>query len=277
MKKSRLQISKKETVIVKTQKMKTKISGIGIMLIMLTAAVLQAQEYKVARNSGKLVIREVNHVTIEGYNGNEIVFSSLDGPRKKDPRAEGLRSVSSMGLEDNTGFGIAVQEKPDVIEVYQMKKMDGTKLRIMVPKGVAISVSHSSPYGGRLKFKNVESEIEVSTVHNGVHLDNVTGPLTIKTVHGAIEGVFGNNLKSPFSLASAQGLIDITVPTAFKANIKLSASYGEIFVDPAIKIELDEKGDWVKYGSNKINGKINGGGLDLSLSTAHGNIYIRKG
>ena len=256
--------------------MKTRISAI-VMVLMVWASWLHAQEYKVARNSGKLVIKEVNHVTIEGYSGNEIVFSSLDGPKKKDARAEGLRSVSSIGLEDNTGFGIAVQEKQDVIEVYQMKKMDGTRLKILVPKGVTVSVSHSSPYGGGLKFKNVESEIEVSTVHNGVHLDNVTGPLTIKTVHGPIEAIFGGNLKSPLSLASAHGLIDITIPAATKANMKLSTSYGEIFVDPAIKIEFDEKSDWVKYGSNKINGKVNGGGLDLSLSSAHGNIYIRKG
>lgn len=243
---------------------------------MMLVGVLHAQEYKVARSSGKLVIKEVNHVTIEGYSGNEIIFSSLDGPKKKDERAEGLRSVSSMGLEDNTGFGIAVQEKQDAIEVYQMKKMDGTRLKIMVPKGVTVSITHTSPYGGRVKLKNVESEIEVSTVHNGVELDNVTGPMTIKTVHGPIEAVFGANLKSPLSIASAHGLIDITVPASVKANVKLSTSYGEIFVDPAIKIEFNEKGDWVKYGSNKIDGKINGGGIDLSLSSAHGNIYIRK-
>lgn len=255
--------------------MKTRITGI-VVIMMIVVSGLSAQEYKVSRNSGKLVIKEVNHVTIEGYSGNEIIFSSLDGPKKKDARAEGLRSVSSMGLEDNTGFGIAVQEKEGVVEVYQMKKMDGTRLKIMVPKGVSISVSHSSPYGGAMKFKNVESEIEVSTIHNGVHLENVTGPLTIKTVHGTIEAVLGNNMKSPLSLASAHGLIDITIPVATKASLNLSTSYGEIFVDPAIKIELDEKSDWVKYGSNKINGKINGGGLDLSLSSAHGNIYIRK-
>lgn len=255
--------------------MKTRSLVIMVMLCMAITGAF-AQEYKVARSSGKLLIKEVNHVTIEGYGGNEIVFSSLDGPRKKDERAEGLRSISSMGLEDNTGFGIAVQEKGDVVEVYQMKKMDGTRVKIMVPKGVTISVMHSSPYGGGLKLRNVESEIEVSTIHNSVNLDNVTGPMTVKTVHGAIEAVFSANLKSPISLVSAHGLVDITIPAAIKADVNLSTSYGEIFVDPNIKIELDQKTDWVKYGSNKVNGKINGGGLDLSLSSAHGNIYIRK-
>ena len=59
--------------------------------------------------AGKLDIREVNNVTIEGYSGNEIVFSSLDGSREKDKRAEGLRAVSAMGREDNTGLGLSVK------------------------------------------------------------------------------------------------------------------------------------------------------------------------
>ena len=125
-------------------------------------------------------------------------------------------------------------------------------------------------------IKNIESEIEVSTLHNGIKLENVTGPMTIKTVHGEIDANFGNNIKSPISLMSVHGLIDVTFPAAIKANVNLATSYGEMFVDPAIKIEMDQKSDWVTYGSNKISGKINGGGLDVTLSSTHGNIYLRK-
>jgi hypothetical protein len=258
------------------KKMKMKNIGIVALLVLMVTA-LPAQEYKLSRSTGKLVIKDVNHITIEGHNGNDIVFSSLDGPREKDKRAEGLRAVSGMGLEDNTGIGLSVQEKSGIIEVYQLKKMDGPRIKILVPKGVSISYSHSTPYGGKaVTFKNVESEIEVSTLHNGVVLDNVSGPLTVKTVHGQIEAVFGATIKSPVSLVSVHGLIDITVPVATKANIKMSTIYGEMFVDPGIRIEFEEKSDFVKYGSNKINGKINGGGLDLTLSSTHSNIYLRK-
>jgi hypothetical protein len=238
--------------------------------------IVSAQEYKIAKSSGKLVIQEVNKVTIEGYNGNEIVFSSLDGPREKDSRAEGLRAISAMGLEDNTGIGLSVQDKGNTIEVYQLKKMDGPRVKIMIPKGVSVSYSHSSPHGNAISFKNVESEIEVSTVHNGVNLENVTGPLNIKTVHGKIEANLGSNIKGPLSLGSTHGLVDITIPLSTKANVTLRTSYGEIFVDPALKIEIDGQKEWVVYGSNKVNGKINGGGLELSLSSAHSNIYLRR-
>jgi hypothetical protein len=255
--------------------MKKQILTILGLVLILTASV-SAQEYKVSKSSGKLVIKEVNNVTIEGYSGNEIVFSSLDGPRDKDRRADGLRAISAAGLEDNTGIGLSVQDKGNTIEVYQLKKMDGPRVKIMVPKGVSISYSHTSPYGNDIKLKNVESEIEISTVHNGVHLENVTGPMTVKTVHGEIEAEFGSNIKSPISIVSVHGLVDITIPAATKANMNLSTSYGEIFVDPAIKIEFDGQKEWTVYGSNKVNGKVNGGGLDFTLSSTHNNIYLRK-
>ena len=255
--------------------MKTRFLGIAVLLVLIITKV-NAQEFKLAKNSGKLVIKEVNHVTVEGYGGNEIVFSSLDGPKEKDKRAEGLRAVSAMGLEDNTGLGLSVQDKSGTIEVFQLKRMDGPRVKIMVPKGVTVSFSHSSPYGGEVTFRNVESEIEVSTVHNAVRLENVTGPLTIKTVHGEIEASFGANIKSPISLVSVHGLIDVTIPQATKADVKLSTGYGEMFVDPTFKFDFEDQGDWKRYGSNKVNGKINGGGLELTLSSSHGNIYMRK-
>src|SRR5688572_28845480 len=166
-----------------------------IVSALLISYVSLAQEYKISKSTGKLDIREVNNVTIEGYSGNEIVFTSLDGSREKDRRAEGLRAVSAMGLEDNTGLGLSVVDKGTTFEVSQLKKMDGPKIKIMVPKGVSVLYRHTSPHGSDIKLRNVESELDISTVHNGVKLENVTGPLNIKTVHGEIEADLGATVK----------------------------------------------------------------------------------
>ena len=248
-----------------------------LLIVLITiASVASAQEYKLAKSSGKLVIKDVNHLTLEGTSGNEIVFVSLDGQQDKDSRAAGLRAISNMGLEDNTGVGLAVVDKGTTYEVYQLKKMDGPRVKILVPKGVSISISHSSPYGDDIKLKNIESEIESSTVHNGIHLDNVTGPMNIKTVHGEIEADFNTSIKSPIRLVSTHGPVDITLPQATKATLTLSTNYGEIFVDPALKMEVESQGDMVKYSSNSVNGKINGGGIEIELKSNHNSIYLRK-
>jgi len=244
-------------------------------LVWISLGCANAQDYKLQKNSGKLEIKEVNEITIEGYSGSEIVFSSRDNDRDGDDRAKGLRAISSLGLEDNTGMGLSVVDKGNVIEVQQLKKMDGPDIKILVPKGVSVYYSHTSPYGSDVKFKNVESEIEVSTVHNSVYLDNVTGPVNVKTVHGEIEALFGANLKNPISIASVHGHVDVSMPVATKANLKLGTTWGEIFVDPDFKIEIERSGNLVKYNDN-VTGKINGGGLDITLSSTHDNVYLRK-
>lgn len=242
----------------------------------LIAGAASAQEYKIAKSTGRLEINDVNNVTIEGTTGNEIVFSSLDSYRDKDPRSTGLRAISAGGMEDNTGIGLAVRENGTTYEVYQLKKMDGPRVKILVPKGVVISYRHTSPHGSDVKVRNFEGELEIATVHNSIRLDNVTGPMNVKTTHGELEVNFNDNMKGPIYLASTHGLVDAAVPVGMKANVAMSSGHGEIFVDPNLKLEVPKTGDWVKYGSSKVEGKLNGGGIDISLVTSHGNLYLRK-
>jgi predicted membrane protein len=241
----------------------------------LLIGVANAQEYKLNKSSGTLEIREVNHVTIEGHSGNDIIFTSRDEDRDDDDRAKGLRAISSMGLEDNTGIGLSVVDKGNVIEVRQLKKMEGPDIKILVPKNVIVSYYHTSPHGDEIEIKNFEGQVDVSTVHNGVVLTNVTGPLNIKTVHGDIEASLGAALKTPINIESVHGHVDVALPLTTKANLKLSTSFGEILVDPAFKIEIEKTGEMIKY-SDKVNGKINGGGIEIDLSATHNNVYLRK-
>lgn len=253
--------------------MKNKKIIIGIVLLLM-AGYVQAQEFKVAKNSGRLELY-VGRVTVEGYDGNEIIFSSKDGGRDKDERAEGLRSVNSLGLSDNTGLGINVTDKGNVVEVRQLKKTNSPNIRVQVPKGVIVSFTHESQYGGEAHFKNLTNEIEVSAQYNSIELDNVTGPLTVKTIYGHVEATFSTSIKDPISIVSVYGYVDVTLPQATKADLKLSTSYGEIFVAPEFDIKVEPTGGMVHY-SDKVVGKINGGGINVDLACNYGKVYLRK-
>lgn len=245
-----------------------------IFIIIVTLSTLWgnacAQEFKVAKNTGRLEI-EIGRVTVEGYSGNDIIFSSRDSEKRKDDRAQGLREINSLGLDDNTGLGINVEDKGGVIKVRQLKKMNSPDVRIQVPKGVIVSFSHESQYGGKVMFRNMENEIEVSAQYNSVELENITGPATIKTIYGHVEASFDQTVKGPISIVSIYGYVDVTIPVNTKANLKMSTSYGEIYVAPEFKIEMDRSED-----SDRVSGKLNGGGLSIDLACNYGKIYLRK-
>jgi hypothetical protein len=243
-------------------------------LLLFAATFIQAQDFKVAKTSGRLEIH-LGKVTVEGHSGSEIIFSSKSNREEKDKRAEGLRTVNSLGLEDNTGLGINVTTKGDVVEVYQLKKTSSPDIKILVPKGIIVSFQHESQYGGDAVFRNIENEIEVSAQYNGIELENVTGPLTVKSIYGGVDAKFGTVIKDPISIVSVYGHVDVTMPEATKANLKLNTSYGEILVAPEFKIDIDRQGSMVSY-SDKVNGKLNGGGINMDLTANYGKIYLRR-
>lgn len=249
---------------------------LGLVVIALFATSLTfAQEYKVAKTSGRLEIH-LGKVTVEGHDGKEIIFKSNREKHEKDERAQGLRAVNSLGLEDNTGLGINVTDKGNVVEVYQLKKTSSPDIRVLVPRGVIVSFEHESQYGGKAIFRNLPNEIEVSAQYNSVELENVTGPLTVKTIYGGVDAEFGTEIKDPVSIVSVYGHVDVSLPASTKANLKMSTSYGEIFVAPEFKIEMEKNTTGLISYSDQVNGKINGGGLRIDLSANYGKVYLRK-
>ncbi len=233
-----------------------------------------AQEYKIAKSSGKLVMN-LSSVQIEGYNGNELVFSSTKDLAEGDERAKGLRPINGSGFIDNTGLGINVTDKNGTIEVNQVSQKSIT-LKILVPKGFNISYSYNNVMNaGKASFKNIESEIEISVQHNKIELEKIMGPITVKSIYGEVNVIFGETIKGPISIASIYGHVDVALPVTTKANLKLNTNYGEILADPDFKIDIEKTGELVSY-SNNVKGKLNGGGTDISLISNYGKVYLRK-
>ncbi|MFL9485047.1 DUF4097 family beta strand repeat-containing protein [Chitinophagaceae bacterium LWZ2-11] len=246
-----------------------------IGLIALTAG--KAQEYKLAKSTGKLVINLAS-IKVEGYSGSEIVFSTVKEDREEDERAKGLRPINGSGLIDNTGIGINVTDKGATIEVSQVSSKD-KEIKILVPKGVSVSYAYNKVMNaGKASFKNVEGELEISVQHNSVNLDNVTGPLTVKAIYGSVDAKFGANIKGPISIVSIYGHVDVAIPETIKANLTAKTSYGEILASSELKIELEKttKDDMVSYSNNNVKGKLNGGGPEFSLRSDYSKIYLRK-
>lgn len=235
----------------------------------------KAQDYKVNKTSGKMILN-LPSVTVEGYNGNEIVFSSQRTQADADPRAKGLREINGSGYTDNTGLGISVIEKGATLEVNQVSF--DLAIKIMVPKGLLLSYSyHKVLNSGKAIFKNLENEIETSTDYNQIELENVTGPLTVRAIYGSVDAKFNAPIKGPVSIVSVYSAVDVSIPQNTKINVKLNSSHGSILASSDLKLELEKNtdSDMISYG-NTVNGKLNGGGTEFKLTSEYGKIYLRK-
>ena len=247
------------------------------VLLAVTVTVANGQatdEYKFSVE-GKLVVNGINKISFEGYDGNEVIISTNVKSSSKSERAEGLKLINGSGLVDNTGIGIAVTKSGGNTQVDELSKKSSRRYRVKVPKNVTVVYEHYTAFGSTVVFSDITSEIEVKTNHSKVRLENMTGPMTVSTVHGRIEGTFTSlNQNGPVSIASSHGLIDISLPGGTKANVKLGTDWGEIYSD--FDIEFQKSSGLKNYSSNEVRGAINGGGVNFSASSTHGNVYLRK-
>jgi hypothetical protein len=256
-----------------------KLNVIITFLVLISTHRVMGQEYKLAKTSGRLEIA-LGNVVVEPATGGEIIFSNREHRENKDERAVGLVAISGLGLEDNTGIGIHVATKGDIVTVRQLSKTKNPQIKILVPKGVIVSYAYESQYGGKASFRNLENELEISATYNGVELENISGPVTCKTIYSNIDAEFTAAVKGPISLISIYNSVDVAMPQNLKADITMKTSYGEMYAAPEFKIELDrttsKDGEMVNMSANKVVGKINGGGIKLDLRSDYSKIYLRK-
>lgn len=251
--------------------------AIIILLLLVYATAAFGQEFKVDLTSGKIKIYEVNRVNIEGHDENFVVISRKERKNDDWERAKGLRLINSSGLEDNSGIGLSVVKSGDEVEVRPISRNSETRYTVFVPKGVGLFYEHSSHNGDDLKIKNVQSELDITVKFNSIYLENTSGPMTINTVHGDVEGVFSQvSQESAVSIVSAHGYIDLSMPADTKAKLRLRANHGEIYTDMKINVDNEKDGDLRKISTSELNGSLNGGGVNINLSSNHDNIYLRE-
>ncbi|RZL46056.1 MAG: hypothetical protein EOP00_16200, partial [Pedobacter sp.] len=237
-----------------------KITIITSLLLISVVQVFAQKEFKFAKSSGKLVINNISNLSVEGYDGKDIIFTTTSKVEKTDdPRAAGLSTLGSAGF-DNTGIGISVTEKDNNVVVAAIAKE--LSLKVKLPQGIALSFRTNSfaiKDSTVISLSNIKAEIDASTQEEHISLKNVTGPISIKTLRGNIEGKLSPLFKGPISLVSVYGFIDVSLPENAKADMSINTVYETLYAAKDINLVLDE--------SPKREYKVMG---DAAVATGYG-------
>ena len=112
-------------------------------------------------------------------------------------------------------------------------------------------------------------------------MEQVGGPVVVNTTSGNIDLVYSTLAQDkPNALKTISGYIDITLPANSKANLGIYNVTGRVFTD--LEIESTNKGSYRAKdlnpisNSNKFNGLLNGGGVQLKINNISGDVYLRK-
>lgn len=225
----------------------------------------------------KVVIKDLlAEIKISGGPGSDIIIDvkGLEGIPKK---AKGLKPLYGNGCLDNTGAGVAANESGGVLTICGASKgSEDAHYTIILPKGINVSLDYSSPFAhNNIEVKDMEGEVEISSLTADIKCLNVTGPLVLNSTSGDIDVIVSRlNQNSPTSISLISGDLDVTLPENSTANLEMSSITGAIYTD--FEFKTANSGSLRKIGGNNIEAKINGGGVELNLNCTSGNIYLRK-
>ncbi|WP_246849900.1 DUF4097 family beta strand repeat-containing protein [Rufibacter roseolus] len=243
----------------------------------------ELRTYKVKLGNGKDARVQLSmfnsNVKIVGYSGDEVVIETKDysAPPK---RAEGLKPLYNQ-VEDNTKLGLGVNKSGNTVTITKASRIDAEYV-IRIPKNAAVVYKETNWEGGDISISDVDGEVELKLNNSEVSLNNISGPVVANNTNGSIKVVFSSLAQSkPSAISTVSGDIDITLPAKDKANFKLRSMQGEIYTDFDMDVQRkkDKDGDEdlaIVGGGGDIAGKVNGGGVEISVQSISSDIFIRK-
>jgi lia operon protein LiaG len=242
------------------------------------AGVSRAQDYKIPvdnNKDGKLTLQDFNgELPIEGYSGNEIMVSSTSGRFEVPDQAKGLKPIYAAGT-DNTGVGVFMEKNGNRITLRCLLPFTRRgNYRIRVPENLALDIQRDCAGSGETTISNMKNEIDFNGCHS-IELKNVTGPLVISTISGHVNVVFSEISKDKsISIASVSGPVDVTLPAKAGFNLEMGTVSGNMYSDFDLPSGNDEMR---RVGGGSLHAQVNGGGVDVKLTSISSNIYLRKG
>lgn len=245
---------------------------------------------------GLVKVRLINGgITVKGYEGKEVIVEAKSrghvvGEDEGEAADEGEdekpdKHAGMMRLKAGGG-GLDVEESKNVMEISVPAWKADIDLTIQVPLNTSLEL-HAVNNGG-IKVENVNGDMEVVNVNGGITLSRIGGAAVAQTVNGNVTATFSRlDGKTPLSLVTLNGDVDVTLPAAAKVDFKLKIdNQGEVYSDFELALQNksektveDKRSRGGRYQvkiDKTVFGSINGGGQEITLKTFNGDILLRK-
>lgn len=220
-------------------------------------------------------------ITVTAGSGSQVTVSSQAGRERE--RDQG-NVPPGMHRIDTGQAGMNVEEDHNVITISSRGWSRAANLVIETPVNTSLQLKTVS--GGHIDVTGVSGDLDVQETNGTINLKNVSGSVVAHSLNGDIVANIDRAAPDkPMSFTSLNGKIDVTLPAATKARVRLKTDNGSIYTDFDVKLEAtapaveDSRANGGKYRirmDRTLNGSINGGGPEYLFQTMNGNIVIHK-
>jgi hypothetical protein len=208
-------------------------------------------------SGGNIKLSGVNGTQEVRTSGGNLTLDSITG--KIDGRTSGgnisITNIKADIIAKTSGGGISLDNIEGKVEV----NTSGGSIKITNSKfDVTASTS-----GGSIKLNDTQGKIDVSTSGGSMFLNNISGSIEAKTSGGSITADIVK-LEEKLILKTSGGSIEANIPAGLGLDLNLSGD----------KVKTQLKGFSGNANKGKIVGQMNGGGIQVVMSTSGGDVTL---
>ena len=213
--------------------------------------------------------------------GGRLEVRNINGGITVEPAAEGGNVEIRAERIAKAGSDDAARELLNKIEIVEDVKPDAVTVQTKAPSGwgsghevkyfvkapPSIKVMAHTTNGG-IRLDALPNDLEVSSVNGGIDADRLTGPLQGKTTNGGVDVHLDALKPGGVRLSTVNGGITVELPRAAQADISARVTNGGLHAEN-LNLDIQEQ------SRRRLEGRLNGGGSRVELTTTNGGIRIR--
>lgn len=230
-------------------------------------------------------------ITVHAYAGKDVIVDSTSDGESRRGRRERNPPAEAQGMHRLTmNPGLTAEEDNNVVSVHSsVFNGGGSDLVIQVPEKSSLNLHTIN--GGNIEVDGVQGDINVEDINGSITLSQVAGSIVAHGLNGKVTATVTQlDPSKPSSFSSLNGTIDVTLPAAVRANVRMKTDQGDIYMDDGFNFQAthgggagNAQGQREADGMYKVKidrtiyGTLNGGGPEIRFENFNGNIYLRKG
>ena len=225
-------------------------------------------------------------ITVKGTSRKDVLIEARSpGRTVLRPRAQDEPPAGLRRLTQNGPFSVEEDKNTISIDVDSVRRALDFTIEVPVRTNLELETVM-----GSVSVEAVDGDLEIESVNGPVTLSNVGGSVVAHSVNGRLLATIARlTPQKPMAFTSMNGSVDVTLPAAVKANLKLRSDQGDVYTDFDLQLRQDSSSsssvDIARNGRSTrrveidkaIYGSVNGGGPDFEMRTFNGNVYVRKG
>jgi hypothetical protein len=124
---------------------------------------------------------------------------------------------------------------------------------------------------GHVEGRDLDGTLEVTTGDGHINVSGRFDSLNLRAGDGSVtaRASAGSKVQPSWTIHTGDGSVDLEIPGELQANLEASTNDGHI----SLGIQVTVEGT---FSSSRVQGKINGGGGQVSIRTGDGSIHLSK-